>query len=68
MKTESNGVNEQCLIYYYYMANIDEQIITVRKEETNGENQIIDSVTNSPFNGWIERKVSFNAQKPGYKV
>jgi hypothetical protein len=68
LKTESNGVNEQCLTYYYYMTNIDEQIITVRKEETNGENQMIDTVTSSPFNGWIERKVSFNVQKPGYKV
>ncbi len=50
------------------MGNMNEKIITVRKEETNGESEIIDSVTNSPFNGWIERKVSFNVQKSGYKV
>lgn len=71
LKTQSDGidgVNQQCLIYYYYMGNMNEKIITVRKEETNGESEIIDSVTNSPFNGWIERKVSFNVQKSGYKV
>lgn len=71
LKTESdgiNGVNQQCLIYYYYMGNMDEKIVTVRKDETNGESEIIDSVTSSPFNGWIQREISFNVQKPGYKV
>lgn len=71
LKTESdgiNGVNQQCLIYYYYMGNMDEKIVTVRKDETNGESEIIDSVTTSPFNGWIQREISFNVQKPGYKV
>jgi hypothetical protein len=71
LKTESdgiNGVNQQCLIYYYYMGNMDEKILTVRKDETNGESEIIDSVTSSPFNGWIQREISFNVQKPGYKV
>jgi hypothetical protein len=50
------------------MGNMDEKIVTVRKDETNGESEIIDSVTTSPFNGWIQREISFNVQKPGYKV
>lgn len=68
---ESNTIDrmdQQCLIYYYYMPNIGEKILNVRKEETNGESEVIDSVTNSPFNGWIQRKISFNIQKSNYKV
>lgn len=61
-------VNEQCLIYYYYMSNTDEKMIVIRKEESNGQSEVIDSVRNSSFNGWIQRKVSFNAQKADYKV
>jgi hypothetical protein len=71
LKTESdgiNGINQQCLIYYYYMGNASQKIITVRKEETNGKSEIIDSVTSSPFNGWIQRKISFNAEALGYRV
>ena len=63
-----DGVNEQCLMYYYYMPNIDEKMIVIRKEESNGHTEVIDSVSNSPFNGWIQRKVPFNAQKADYKV
>ncbi len=71
LKTKSggiNGVDQQCLVYYYYMGNVSEKIITVRKEETSGESETIDSVTSSPFNGWIQRKISFNAEASGYKV
>jgi hypothetical protein len=45
-----------------------ENIITLRKQQTNGETEIIDSLTSSPFNGWIQRKIYFNTQAPGYKV
>ena len=68
---ESNSIDrmdQQCLIYYYYMPNMGEKIISVRKEETNGDSEIIDSVTTSPFNGWVQRKISFNVQRPNYKV
>jgi len=71
LKTESNGINgiqQQCLVYYYYMGNGNENIITVRKEEMSGETEIIDSVTSSPFNGWMQREVSFNVEAPGYQV
>jgi hypothetical protein len=71
LKTESggiNGVHQQCLVYYYYMGNGNENIITVRKVETSGETETIDSVTSSPFNGWIQRKIPFNVEAPGYKV
>ena len=71
LNTESDGidgVNQQCLVYYYYMGDVSEKLITVRKEETSGESEIIDSVMSSPFNGWIQRKIPFNVQKPDYKV
>lgn len=38
------------------------------KEEKSGSREIIDSVTSSPFNGWIQRKISFIAQARGYNV
>jgi hypothetical protein len=63
-----NGINEQCLIYYYYLSNVTRNSITILKEETNGGNETIDYVTSSPFNGWIERKVSFFAVESNYKV
>jgi hypothetical protein len=63
-----NGTNEQCLIYYYYLPNVTQNSITILKEEMNGENRTIDYVTGSPFNGWIERKVSFFAVESNYKV
>jgi Ni,Fe-hydrogenase III component G len=71
LKTESNsihGINQQNLTYYYYLSNIGQKSITVRKEEADGTNEIIDVVSNSPFNGWIERQVTFNAMRRGYKV
>jgi hypothetical protein len=63
-----NGMNEQCLVYYYHMSNVAEKSITVRKEEASGGSMTIDSVTDSPFNGWSRRNVTFNALAPGYKV
>ncbi|CAF3498100.1 unnamed protein product, partial [Adineta steineri] len=71
LKTETGGINgkdQQCLTYYYYMAVVAQKIINIRKEEVSGESVIIDSVTSSPFNGWIVRRVSFNAAAPGYKI
>ncbi|CAF4759384.1 unnamed protein product, partial [Rotaria socialis] len=72
LKTESGGidsVDQQCLIYYYYMSSMaGTKIITVTKEETSGTKTTIDSVTSSPFNGWIQRKILFKAETRGYKV
>ena len=71
LKTESNGINsinEQNLTYYYYISSVGQKSITVRKQEIDGTNEIIDIITSSPFNGWIERRVTFNAIKRGYKV
>ncbi|CAF0972053.1 unnamed protein product [Rotaria sp. Silwood1] len=71
LKTDSggiNGVGQQCLIYYYYMDIVSEKIITINKEETNGIMETIDSVTRSPYNGWIKRKISFNVEATGYNI
>ncbi|CAF0975800.1 unnamed protein product [Adineta steineri] len=71
LKTETGGINgkdQQCLTYYYYMGNVGQKIINIRKEEVDGGSVIIDSVTNSPFNGWILRRISFNAEALGYKI
>ncbi|CAF1275671.1 unnamed protein product [Adineta steineri] len=71
LKTETDGINgkgQQCLTYYYYMPVTTDKIINIRQEEVDGGSVIIDSVTSSPFNGWIVRKVSFNAEAPGYKI
>ncbi|CAF2615534.1 unnamed protein product [Rotaria sp. Silwood2] len=71
LKTEPNGINginEQYLIYYYYMPIIGEKSITIRKEEAGSRNETIDYVTSSPFNGWIKRGILFNATIPGYKL
>ncbi|CAF4701681.1 unnamed protein product, partial [Rotaria socialis] len=72
LKTESGGidsVDQQCLIYYYYMSSMaGTKIITVTTEETSGTKKTIDSVTNSPFNGWIQRKILFKAETRGYKL
>lgn len=71
LKTDSggiNGVNEQCLTYYYYMPAITEKTIIVRKEEATGDSEVIDSVNSSPFNGWIPRRIPFTAKASGYKV
>ena len=70
LKIGTNGVNQQCLIYYYYLSNMTgtQHIIQIRKEETDGGVVIIDSVNSSSFNGWNERRVSFNSARVGYKV
>jgi hypothetical protein len=63
-----NGVNQQCLIYYYHASNNTQRLITVRKAESNGDIEVIDTVTNLPFNAWIQRKGSYIAKATGYKV
>ncbi|CAF0904351.1 unnamed protein product [Adineta ricciae] len=63
-----DGVNEQCLFYYYYMSNMTEKVIEVRKEEADGTSEIIDSVTTSPYNGWVIRTIQFNARATNYKI
>ena len=42
--------------------------ITVRKLEAVGGSAVIDTVTNSPVNGWTEWRVTFNTARTGYKV
>jgi hypothetical protein len=65
-----NGVNQQCLTYYYYLPNIPgtQQNIKVRKQETGGGSETIDTVTNNSYNGWIKRQVNFHTTAPGYQV
>ena len=65
-----DGINRQCLTYHYYLPKIDgtQQNIRVRKQEPGGSRDIIDTVTGSPFNGWIKQVVSFNVTQPGYTV
>ena len=63
-----DGVNEQCLFYYYYMSNMTEKVIEVRKEEADGTSEIIDSVTTIPYNGWVLRTIQFNARATNYNV
>ncbi|CAF4129002.1 unnamed protein product, partial [Adineta steineri] len=63
-----DGINKQYMTYYYYMPIIGGRRITVRKQEVNGENENIDVITTSPFNGWIKREIQFNAKMRGYKL
>ncbi len=63
-----NGTDQQCLIYYYYMSIVGEKNITILKAERGSQEEMIDSVSDSPFNGWIRRNVSFTARTPNYKV
>jgi hypothetical protein len=63
-----NGTNEQCLVYYYYMSILGEKNITILKAERGSQEEMIDLVSDSPFNGWIRRIVSFSARTPNYKV
>ena len=65
-----NGINEQCIIYYYYIPDsVDIQMsITLRKVENDSTTETIDSVTKSPFNGWSQRKIDFQARESGYMV
>ncbi|CAF1102769.1 unnamed protein product [Adineta steineri] len=66
----TNGTDDQCLTYYYYLSNITgtAQSITVRKQEAGDISETIDIVISSPYNGWIKRQVSFYTSKGGYKV
>jgi hypothetical protein len=66
----TNGMGQQCLIYYYYLPkrNGVQHNIRVRKQESEGGNETIDIVTNGSFNGWIKRQVSFSTVKPEYEV
>ncbi|CAF3800129.1 unnamed protein product [Rotaria magnacalcarata] len=56
------GINQQCLLYYdyYYMSILPGTVdkITVRNEETSGRSDTIDTVANSPINGWIKPRTS----------
>ncbi|CAF4838663.1 unnamed protein product, partial [Rotaria socialis] len=65
-----NGINEQCIIYYYYIPDsVDIQMsITLRKVENDSTTEIIDSVTNSPFNGWTQQKIDFQARQSEYMI
>ncbi|CAF4559518.1 unnamed protein product [Rotaria sp. Silwood1] len=65
-----NGTNQQCLTYYYYFPNITgaQHNINVRKEEVGSINEIIDTVTSNPVNGWTKRQVNFTTTAPGYKI
>ena len=70
-KTVSGGIdaiNQQCLRYYYYISVASPTILTVIKQEKQNANETIDSVTGSPYNGWIERKIPFSSNELGYKV
>ncbi|CAF1279479.1 unnamed protein product [Adineta steineri] len=66
----TDGVDEQCLIYYYYLPDITgtAQSITIRKQEVGDISETIDSVASSLYNGWIKRQVSFHTSKSGYKI
>ncbi|CAF1383324.1 unnamed protein product [Adineta steineri] len=66
----ADGTDEQCLIYYYYLPKITgtDLTITVRKQEAEDISETIDTVTSSPYNGWIKRQVSFHTSKGGYKI
>ncbi|CAF3928153.1 unnamed protein product, partial [Rotaria sp. Silwood1] len=65
-----NGTNQQCLTYYYYFPNITgaQHNINVRKEEVGSINEIVDTVTSNPVNGWIKRQANFTTTTPGYKI
>ncbi|CAF2901323.1 unnamed protein product [Rotaria sp. Silwood2] len=65
-----NGINQQCLTYYYFFSNMNgtQHIINVRKEEVGSTREIIDNVKSSPFNGWIKHEVNFTTATSGYKI
>ncbi|CAF4734827.1 unnamed protein product [Rotaria socialis] len=65
-----DGINEQCIIYYYYIPDsVDIQMsITLRKVENDSTTEVIDSVTNSLFNGWAQRKIDFQARQSEYMI
>ncbi|CAF3623763.1 unnamed protein product [Rotaria socialis] len=65
-----NGIDDQCIIYYYYIPKgIGIRMsIKLRKVEVDNTTEIIDYVTNSSFNRWTQRKVNYRAKKPGYMI
>ncbi|CAF1539755.1 unnamed protein product [Adineta steineri] len=63
-----NGTDEQCLIFYYYMSTIGTKNITIFKQEKHTHEEIIDSITSSPFNGWIRYNVSFISRTSDYEI
>ena len=71
LKTELRlieGLNDQCLTYYYYLSNVTQNQITIIKNDVDGVNETIDIVTSSPFNGWIRQQTSFFAAQSNYEV
>ena len=68
--SEINGTGAQCLTYYYYLPNTRgiQQNIRVKTQEMNNSETIIDTVTNSSFNGWIKRQVDYHTSQRGYEV
>ena len=63
------GTGDQCLTYYYHMTNNTiSKAITVVKVETNGDNEQLDRVTQSPINGWTARSISYVAKTSNYQV
>ncbi|CAM4850426.1 unnamed protein product, partial [Rotaria magnacalcarata] len=71
LEVGTDGINEQCIIYYYYYIpkRIDIQMsIKLRKVEVDSTTEIIDHVTNSSFNGWTQQKINFQARKSGYMI
>lgn len=73
LNTTSKGVigkNTQCLIYYYYLPDdtaFDHSIVVI-KEERDKQRTVIDTVSSSPWNGWIRRAVNYDTVQPGYQV
>ena len=65
---EMEGVNDLCLVYYYYFSPTVQNDLIIVKEELDGNNMTIDRVNSTPYNGWIERRVDFFAQQSKYKV
>lgn len=65
-----NGTGHQCLTYFYYLPNINntKQNIKVRVQESGGDSELIDNIIDSPYNGWIERRISFETKKTGYNI
>ncbi|CAF1155656.1 unnamed protein product [Adineta steineri] len=66
----TNGTDDQCLIYYYYLSNVTgtDLSITVRTQEVADTSETTDNVTSSPHNGWIRHQVPFHTSKGGYKI
>ncbi|CAF4226307.1 unnamed protein product, partial [Rotaria sp. Silwood2] len=61
----NNGTTQQCLTYCYYLSNIigAQHNIKICKEEREGSSEIINNITNSPFNGCVERQIYYDFEK-----